>query len=235
MKRIKRIGTILLVMIVMLGLLALPAAAEEVVEPENTPVEDVVPEVEANTPVDDVPVADEPTDNVTEENNTLVSRVYEWAEEHCGEILSALSCAAMAGYSIYQKGKNGTFIQGIGRVLKSQGTVESASQLVTEGMNKLEEQQAQLNGYYEQYSKNEDQRNKVTAALLVEVMAMLELQHISYINNASIPQSMKNLATSKYARCLSVINDDAEIKAAYDEMRGLLGIAEETSNEKTDT
>ena len=46
---------------------------------------------------------------------------------------------------------------------------------------------------------------------------------------------MKNLMTSKYARCLSYINDDAELKAAYDEMRGILGITEAQGDEKKDT
>ena len=73
----------------------------------------------------------------------------------------------------------------------------------------------------------------MTAALLVEVMALIETNHIAYINNSNIPQSMKNLMTSKYARCLSVINDDAELKATYDEMRGILGITEGATNEET--
>ena len=222
--RFKRLSAILIVFIVMLGLLALPISAEEVAEPENTPVTDVIGDGEANTPTDGV-----------EENNTVLARVYEWAGENISEIITLLSGTAMAAYAMYQRGKNGTLINGIGRVLKSQGGVETATQAVSSGMEEIKALATELNGYYKDYSENEAERNKVTAALLVEVMSLIELQHIAFINNSSIPQSLKNLATSKYARCLSVINDDTEIKAAYDEMRGILGITEGAGGEETNT
>jgi hypothetical protein len=221
MRHIKRLGAVLIVLIVMLGLLIIPAAAEDVAEPENTPVDGVIDGGEADTP--------------PEQNNTVLARVYEWAVENISEIVTVLSGAVMAGYALYQRGKNGTLINGVARVLKSQGGVESATQNMTSCMYELKAQQAELNNYYEEYAKNEAERNKVTGALLVEVMSLVELQHILLINNGSIPQAIKNLATSKYARCLSTINDDAEIKAVYDEMRNVLGITEAASDEKTTT
>ena len=200
----------------------------------NSPVIDENGGGEVNTPP---PSVDEPSgeeNGVTEDTGEAVNiftRLFEYAELYFDEILTAVSVVVMGAYSLYQRRKNGTLISGIGRVLKSQGGVESASQLVSEAMKRLEEKQEQMNRYYEEYSKNEGERNKVTAALLVEVMALIEVQHIAYINNSNIPQSMKNLMTSKYARCLSAINDDAELKATYDEMRGILGISEGKSNE----
>ena len=88
--------------------------------------------------------------------------------------------------------------------------------------------------YYKEHAKNEQERNKVTGALLVEVMSLIEIMHIICLNNANMPQAIKDLVTSKHARCLSVINDDAEVKAAYDEMRNTLGIgtSEVKKNEK---
>ena len=219
MRRIKSLTTILIVIVLMLGLLVIPAAAEE-----TTPVGDA--NVEAET---DIPVAD------VEENNTVIARVYEWASDNISEIITLVSGAVMAAYALYQRGKNGTLINGVARVLKSQGGVETAAQNMTSGMDELKAQQAELNRYYEEYAKNEAERNKVTGALLVEVMSLIELQHILLINSGSIPQATKNLATSKYARCLSAINDDAEIKAVYDEMRNVLGITEAASDEKTTT
>ena len=227
MRNFKRLCAALAVMIVALGLLMMPASAEV----EDTPVVDTEPGGEVITP----PVQEEPVEEPAEdENNTLVARMYEWVELYFDEILTAISVALMGGYSLYQKSKNGTLIQGISRVLKSQGGVESASNLVTEALKAVEAKQDQLNRYYEAYSKDEAQRSKVTAALLVEVMALVEVQHISTLNNANVPQSLKDLVTSKYARCLSVINDDAELKAAYDEMRGVLGIGGNPDDEVWD-
>lgn len=219
MRRIKSLTTILIVIVLMLGLLVIPAAAEE-----TTPVGDANTEAETDIPVADV-----------EENNTVIARVYEWANEYYGEIIVTIFGMVLGACGLLFKGKFGTLINGVARVLKSLGGVESATQNMTSCMDELKAQQADLNRYYEEYAKNEAERNKVTGALLVEVMSLVELQHILLINNGSIPQAIKNLATSKYARCLSTINDDAEIKAVYDEMRNVLGITEAASDEKTTT
>lgn len=262
MRKFRRLCAMFAALVVMLGLLVMPISAEatedpaipgeeiteDVVEGENTPVDDVTDGGETITPPETEEPTEEPAEEPTEEpieepteepvegeNNTFVARLYEWAELYIDEILTVISVAVMGGYTLYQKAKNGTLISGIGRVLKSQGGVENASKIVSEAVAKLDARQEQLNRYYEEYGKNESERNKVTAALLVEVMALIETNHIAYINNANIPQSMKNLMTSKYARCLSVINDDAELKATYDEMRGILGITEGAPNEETNT
>lgn len=241
------VGRLVIAALVIIALafcaMAVSASAEEISEPpvtdiaggENLPSVDDNGSGEVNTPpiVENEPV-EEPDGTESEAVEAdIFTRVFEFVETNIDEILTAISVAVMAAYTLYQKAKNGTLISGIGRVLKSQGGVENASKIVSEAVAKLDARQEQLNRYYEEYSKNESERNKVTAALLVEVMALIETNHIAYINNSNIPQSMKNLMTSKYARCLSVINDDAELRATYDEMRGILGITEGATNEET--
>lgn len=247
---IKKHGAVKVVVAFIIALLAiaviaLPISAEEITEPpvsdtvggENLPSVGTEDSGEVNTPpaTENEPV--EEPDGTEDEaiEADIFTRVFEFVEANIDEILTAVSVAVMAAYTLYQKAKNGTLISGIGRVLKSQGGVENASKIVADAVARLDARQEQLNRYYEEYGKNETERNKVTAALLVEVMALIETNHIAYINNANIPQSMKNLLTSKYARCLSVINDDAELKATYDEMRGILGITEGAPNEETNT
>ena len=215
---IKRLGALVIVLLLTLAF-CVPIFAEEM------PADDVVTE-EVVTPTD---VTAEP------ETSNFFDRVKEFVETYIAEIVTAGSTIAVAVYTIYQKNSNGTMFTGIKRLLTSQGDVENVSNRVADALDKVEEKQEQLNKYYEEYARNEQERNKVTAALLVEVMALLETNHIMYINNSNIPQSMKNLMTSKYARCLSYINDDAELKEAYDEMRGILGISEARANEKKDT
>lgn len=240
---IKKHGAVKVVVALIIALLAitiiaLPISAEEITEPlagENLPSVGTEDSGEVNTPpaTENEPV-EEPDGTEGEAIEAdIFTRVFEFVETNIDEILTAISAAVMGAYALYQKAKNGTLISGIGRVLKSQGGVENASKIVSEAVAKLDARQEQLNRYYEEYGKNESERNKVTAALLVEVMALIETNHIAYINNSNIPQSMKNLMTSKYARCLSVINDDAELKATYDEMRGILGITEGATNEET--
>lgn len=215
---IKRLGALVIVLLLTLAF-CVPVFAEEM------PADDVVTE-EVAPPTD---VTAEP------ETSNFFDRVKEFVEAYLAEIFTAASTIALAIYTIYQRNSNGTMFSGIKRLLTSQGGVENVSQRVADALDKVEEKQETLNKYYEEYARNEQQRNKVTAALLVEVMALLETNHIMYINNSNIPQSMKNLMTSKYARCLSYINDDAELKAAYDEMKGILGISEAGANEKKDS
>ena len=211
---IKKLGAVALVLLLTIAL-CVPCFAEG----------DVVTEAPEEV-VEETPV---------EEKTNLLDRVFEFVETYIAEIMSFGSALAVAAYAIYQKSSNGTMFAGIKHLLTSLLGVENVSQRVADALDKVEKKQEQLNKYYEEYSKNEQERNKVTAALLVEVMALLETNHIMYINNSNIPQSMKNLMTSKYARCLSYINDDAELKAAYDEMRGVLGITEAHGDEKEDT
>ena len=228
-----------------IAIIALPISAEEITEPpvsdtvggENLPSADDNGSGEVNTPPasENEPVEEPDGAEGEAVDADIFTRVFEFVETNIDEILTGLLTVVMCVLSHFISKGKGTLISGIGRVLKSQGGVENASKIVSEAVAKLDARQEQLNRYYEEYSKNESERNKVTAALLVEVMALIETNHIAYINNSNIPQSMKNLMTSKYARCLSVINDDAELKATYDEMRGILGITEGAPNEETNT
>lgn len=215
---VKRLGALVIALLLCITL-CVPSFAEEM------PADDVVTEEVAST------------ENAAEESetSTFFDRVKEFVEGYVAEILTAGSTVALAIYAVYQKNSNGTMFSGLKRLLTSQGDVTNVSNRVAEALDKVEEKQEQLNKYYEEYSRNEQERNKITAALLVEVMALLETNHIMYINNSNIPQSMKNLMTAKYARCLSYINDDAELKAAYDEMRGVLGLSGASENEKKDS
>lgn len=166
----------------------------------------------------------------------LLARAVEFVETYVDEIAGIVSAVAtavaMAIFSAYQKHKDGAIFSGIKRLISSHGSVETESQGMRGDLALVKADMAEQKKYYLEYSKNEAERNKVTAALLVEVMTLVEIMHIAYINNSNIPQSMKNLMTTKYAKMLSVIDNDAELKAAYNEMKGILGISEAMGDEK---
>ena len=231
MKKFRRLCAMFAALVVMLGLLVTPASAEEVTEGENTPVVDTEQGGEVITLPEEREPVEEPTEIV---NDTFVARVWEFVDANLGEIVSTISAIVTGGFLFYQKSKNGTLIQGISRVLKSQGGVEHASGEVTNALKVVEEKQELLNKFIDEYSKSEAERSKVTAALLVEVMGLIEIQHIQTLNNANVPQAYKDLVTSKYARCLSTINDDEELKAIYDEIREKLGLGGNPDDEVWD-
>jgi hypothetical protein len=130
----------------------------------------------------------------------------------------------MAILAAYQKVSKNSSILGFGKVLKGQASVVHASDENTAVTKEMVKSQGEMLTYYKENVKNEQEKNKVTSALLVEVMSLIEIMHIICLNNANIPQAIKDLVTSKHARCLSVINDDTELKAAYENMREVLGI-----------
>jgi hypothetical protein len=68
------------------------------------------------------------------------------------------------------------------------------------------------------------ERDKIAKALLYEVMTFIQMQHTLTLNNASIPQAIKNYTTSLCSNCLSAIENEEELKKAYEEMRSILGI-----------
>lgn len=217
------------------------APAED--SPEETPEEELPeagtpPEEDLQTPETEAPPSDdaENTDEPAEDSSyqTIFTRLWEYVQTYCNELLSALSLLITAIFAyIYKKGKN-SIVLGIGKVLNGQKGVITASDDSAAATKQMLENQAEMKQYYEEYAKNEQERNKVVSALLVEVMSLIEIQHITCLNNANMPQAIKDLVTSMHARCISSINDDAGLKAAYDEMRNTLGIgtSEVKKNEK---
>lgn len=163
----------------------------------------------------------------------LLDRVWEFVNENAGDLLSATSLGSVALYIILQKRSNGNFLSGISKVLTSQRTVVAASDDNKAEVKTLSEKQEKMIEYFEKYASSEEERGKIISALLVEVMGLIEIQHVLCLNNSNLPQAMKNLVTSTYARCLSVINDDAAIKDAVDQMRAVLGIGEVIADEET--
>lgn len=202
---IRALCALVLVIATMLSL-SLFVSAEEVAEPVD-------------------PTYEEAPESSAEGSATLIGRIWEYVEKNAGELISALSVFATSVFLMYQKGKNNSLVLGLGKVLSGQKGVISASNINKEATAEMIDNQKVLMEYYKEYSKNEGDRNKITSVLLVEVMSLIEIQHVVCLNNKNMPQAIKNLVTSKYARCLSAINDDKELKAAYEEMRKTLGLA----------
>lgn len=169
------------------------------------------------------------------ESETVLSRVWEYVTENASDLLSATSFGAAALCVLLQKKFKGSFLNGISRLLTAQKGVASASDQNRAAVESLSADQKKMLEYYERDKKADEERNKIVATLLVEVMGLVEIQHVLCLNNSNVPQSIKNLVTSTYARCLTIINDDEAIKKAYAEMRSVLGLEEVNADEKKDS
>ena len=227
MRNFKRLCAALAVMIVALGLLMMPASAEV----EDTLVVDTEPGGEVITP----PVQEEPVEEPAEdENNTLLARVWEALQRYDGEIISALSFVAAAVGAYLTKNGKSLFVSGMRSVVKGQNVVTESNAEVAASQKDIAQKQERLDNNVATMAQELAENKKIIAALLVEVMGLIEIQHIQTLNNANVPQAYKDLVTSKYARFISTINDDEELKAIYDEMREKLGLGGNPDDEVWD-
>lgn len=247
---IKKHGAVKVVVAFIIALLAiaviaLPISAEEIIEPpvtdtvggENLPSADDNGSGEVNTPpaTENEPVGE--PDGMEGEGieADIFTRVFEFVEANITEMLVTIALGVLGIGAPYLKSKFGTLISGIGRVLKSQGGVAESNAEVAASQKDIAEKQEKLGGDVENLAKELAEAKKVIAALNAGVTTVIEVLHIITINNRNVPQPMKNLTTSKYARYLSTINDDPDLKATYDKMRGILGVTEGAPNEETNT
>ena len=59
----------------------------------------------------------------------------------------------------------------------------------------------------------QDDRDKLVASVLETNMAILGILQTVYANNRNIPQGTKDLINYKYAKCLSTLESNEDLKA----------------------
>lgn len=84
---------------------------------------------------------------------------------------------------------------------------------LSEGFEALQEGYAELRKAYEKYGETENDRNRVTGAVLAQSAAMLEILQLVYANSGKLPQGVKDLINLKYANTLKTIGDDKQLLA----------------------
>lgn len=220
MRNLKKSTLFLALLFALVMVFSLACFAEEA--PAVDPPAESEPQAPEEAP--QTPPADENSSQEGSQYITIFNRVWEYVQLYVNEIFGALGLVFMAILAAYQKVNKNSSILGFSKVLKGQTSVVHASDENTAATKEMVKSQGEMLKYYKENVKNEQEKNKVTSALLVEVMSLIEIMHIICLNNANMPQAIKDLVTSKHARCLSVINDDAELKAAYENMREVLGI-----------
>ena len=235
MKKITRILGIMLIVTMLVTIFyafAITASAEE--DPIVTETEQIPEETPAETPTDTP--TEEPTEEPVESvevNETLLGRVFEWFKAEATNILGGTNLGLLLAY-VYasSKNKNG-MMNGLGKVFEGQKTATIAAEAAKEATSVISSDQKAMWERIEYFAKEELERDKVVKALLYEVATLIRLQHTITLNNANIPQPIKDYATALCSNCLAAVNDDESLKKAYDQMRDILGISksEVTSDE----
>lgn len=211
------------------SLMAIPAFADEITE-ETVPVTEAV---EQET-IDEV--AEEVAEDTVDEAYTLIGRIQEYITKYTGEILTTGGDVVLLGaYAVYfvldkRKSKDvkatlETIAGNTGNVAVSQGGVVEVANNLIDGYNAASAKIAEMMATYSTFEEREENRDRLVAALLVQNEAIMEILQTAYANS-QLPQGTKDLVIFKYARCLSLTNDNEKLDAIMHNIRFELTPAE---------
>lgn len=178
--------------------------------------------------------AEEPTSEEIEatEEATVFGRLWEYVSTNGVTILGGLDVGMLAAYLFMYRGTNKSFASAIGKTLTGQKNAENAAEGAKMAADEVKVRLASFEERINEIEREEIDRDSIIKALLYEVMTLVQMQHTLTLNNANIPQAIKDYATTLCANCLASVTNDEKLKEAYDEMRGILGLKEGGADEE---
>lgn len=172
----------------------------------------VTAQVQTVDTAEDAPVEtstdEEPTEE-SEENPTFFGRLWEFVETNYPEIAATvgnvITIIMLIVYHVKSKKKLLNIDTATSKQLGTQTEVVDAVNCLIEGYNSLETELSD-------YNKTEDERYKAVGAMVVQTKAILEILVTVYANSKNIPQGVKDLINLKYAKSLTTIEDNEQLK-----------------------
>ena len=199
------------------------AGAEELsTEVETVSEEVILPEEEASVEAE--------TENSAEaaviENKTVLGRVWEYLENNYSKILLATSNIGLAFFAWYDKNKHKILVAGLHKTVNGQASVMEAAGKSTEATKTMLTAQDAFSERLAVLEKSEEERDRVSSAVLYDMTMLLQMIYSLTMNNANIPQPIKDYTTAIYAKCISNTERSTDLSEVYKKMRGILGIEE---------
>ena len=169
-----------------------------------------------------------------EESYTLLTRLWEYAEENSEKILGILGDVAVAALVIYGKVRSdkkskklslqlADVNSDVSTTLRGQGAVVDVVNTMVESHNTLTAEYKIFKDVLERYGATEYERNRVVGALVAQTTAILEILTTVYANSKNLPQGVKDLVNLKYAKCLKSLENDEQLKNLIDAVRNNIG------------
>jgi hypothetical protein len=212
----------------------------ETVQTESTVDDESSVEDPASEPEPPVPDA---TEGVVEEESvapTVFTRVWEFVENNTQETLSIVGTVSLLIMNLILK-HSGTktsketkialenITGDVGMTLGGQQSVVEVVNRLIDGYNELSKRYDALKESYDKYGMTEDERNRVSGAVLATNTAILEILTTVYTNNRNLPQGVKDLVNLKYANCLKSLEDDERLIAIVEAVRTNIGETAESA------
>ncbi len=208
---------VLLLALIMVFAFVIFAGAEALPEENETPPESVV------LPEDETEGEEE---TVKTENDTVLGRVWEYLESHYQVVLIALSDVGILFVAWYNKNKHKILVAGLHKTVSGQAMVTEAAGKSTEATEKMLTSQEAFSERLAVLERSEEERDRVSSAVLYDMTMLLQMIYSLTMNNANIPQPIKDYTTAIYAKCISKTEGGTDLTDVYKKMRVILGIEE---------
>ena len=170
----------------------------------------------------------ESVDNVEPVQTTYADHLLLFLQEHGSKIgIVALLVFETAG-AILTKVRTKSLKDKVDGVFNSQNGVVSVTNKMIDGYNALKAK-------YAASEASAEERDKIFAAVMLQNITILDILDTVFVNLKNLPQGTKDLVNVRYAKCLSLIDDNEKMADCVAYIRGLLTEAEVQSTEEPET
>lgn len=199
----KRIIVVLVMILATISVLAaVPVFAEETTADTTT-----------DTTVTDPSFKEE----VQETYHTILSRMGEWFGSNANVIVPIASGVVLLVAIVITIIKNKKWISivfgGIKKLLEMLAGVNTSQGDVAGKVDGLDADVKAMLADFKALKDGEEERSKMTAAVLVEMTTALKMLQTAYANNRNVPQSFKDLVNYDYSHCMKLVDDDKALSA----------------------
>ena len=210
------------------------------------------PEEDQASVVEDIPIVDvgavsedsAPASSGTESDGVIsraVNNVTEFIEWHKDRIIMIAGFVATLYFTIMskrgQKKDNEKNSVGLSNVQSGIVELENVMNKIIDGFNDIAQKYEDLSAAYDamkekytEYEGVEDDRNKITSAVMLECSAILDIMVSVYSNSSHLPQGEKDLIMYKFSKCLSALDNDEKLRACIDAVRSVISAERSEAN-----
>lgn len=201
---------IIVVLVMILAMVAMLASAPMYAE-ESTA--DTTADTTTDTTVTDPSFKEE----VQETYHTILSRMGEWFGSNVNVIVPIASGAVLLVATVITFIKNKKWISivfgGIKKLLEMLTGVNTSQGDVAGKVDGLDADVKAMLADFKALKDGEEERSKMTAAVLVEMTTALEMLQTAYANNRNAPQAFKDIINARYAHCMKLVDSDEDLNA----------------------
>jgi hypothetical protein len=175
-------------------------------------------------------------EEVQETYHTILSRMGEWFGSNANVIVPIASGVVLLVAIVITIIKNKKWISivfgGIKKLLEMLAGVNTSQGDVAGKVDGLDADVKAMLADFKALKDGEEERSKMTAAVLVEMTTALKMLQTAYANNRNVTQSFKDLVNYDYSHCMKLVDNDEALAACVAAVKHSL---EDTNTEGGDS